>query len=156
MLSAAPAAAQAPPITVPQADEAAPLTYNGRTRQLDVRLTRADADIATDGILDEEGWQHAALLTGFSQYSPVDGVAAQDSTEVLVLYTDQAIHFGVRAFEPHGQVDATLADRDRIDADDYIMVLLDTFDDRRRALVFMINRTVCRATAPMPTAAAPT
>ena len=44
-------------------------------------------------------WAEAAILSGFSQFSPVDGVPAHDSTEVLVWYSPTAIHFGIRAFE---------------------------------------------------------
>jgi hypothetical protein len=36
-------------------------------------------------------------------------------------------------------VRATLADRDNIDADDKVEILLDTFNDRRRALLFAVN-----------------
>jgi len=36
-------------------------------------------------------------------------------------------------------VRATLADRDNIGADDNIQILLDTFNDRRRALLFEVN-----------------
>jgi hypothetical protein len=69
----------------------------------------------------------------------VDGLPAQDSTEVLIFYTSHAIYFGVRAYEPHGIVNATLADRDRITGDDFVQILLDTFNDRRRALLFAVN-----------------
>ena len=74
------------------------------------------------------------MLTGFSQFSPIDGVPAADSTEVLVWYSPTAIHFGIRAFEAHGAVHATLADRDKIGADDYVQILLGTFDDGRQAI----------------------
>ncbi len=84
-------------------------------------------------------WQQAALLTGFSLYQPVDQRPAPDSTDVRVWYSSTAIYFGIRAFEPHGAVAATLADRDRISADDYIEIHLDTFDERNRALVFIVN-----------------
>ena len=84
-------------------------------------------------------WQQAALLTGFSLYQPVDQRPAPDSTEVRVWYSSTAIYFGIRAFEPHGAVAATLADRDRISADDNIEIHLDTFDERNRALVFIVN-----------------
>jgi len=40
-------------------------------------------------------WKQAAVLTGFSQYSPADGIAAEDSIEVLVWYSVTAINFGV-------------------------------------------------------------
>ena len=84
-------------------------------------------------------WASAALLNGFSQYSPQDGIPAADSTQVLVWYSPTAIHFGIRAFQPRDQVRATLADRDKISQDDYIQILLSTFNDGRQATVFMAN-----------------
>ena len=113
--------------------------YNGRAGHLDVHPPRLEAAITVDGSLDEPAWAQAAVLTGFSQFSPVDGVAAADSTEVLVWYSATAIHFGIRAFEAHGQVHATLADRDKIGSDDNVQILLGTFDDGRQASMFAVN-----------------
>jgi hypothetical protein len=135
-LAAAPAAAAPSPPGDPGTD---PPVYNGRLGQLEVSIPRLQADVRVDGRLDEEVWQRAAVLTGFSQYAPVDRLPAEDSTEVRVWYSDHAIYFGVRAFEPHGAVVATLADRDRLSGDDQVQILLDTFDDRRRALLFAVN-----------------
>lgn len=118
----------------------APTVYHGRAGQLEVAVPRRmQAEIKLDGSLDEAAWREAALLTGFSQYNPVDGAAAEDSTEVLVWYTDHELYLGVRAYEPHGSVRATLADRDRLSSDDYISILLDTFDERRQAFWFLVN-----------------
>jgi hypothetical protein len=115
------------------------VTYNGRLNQLEVPLPKVAASVRVDGALDDVAWDEAALLTGFSQFAPVDRQPAADSTEVLVFYQDQAIYFGVRAFEPHGDVRATLADRDRIGAEDQVQLIIDTFNDRRRAFVFSVN-----------------
>jgi len=114
-------------------------SYHGRLGQLEVRVPKIVLEPGIDGRLDEAVWQTAVILTGFSQYQPVDRLPADDSTEVLVIYTDHAIYFGVRAFEPHGTVVATLADRDRIGGNDHVQLLLDTFNDRRRALFFAVN-----------------
>ncbi|MDP1892001.1 MAG: DUF5916 domain-containing protein [Gemmatimonadaceae bacterium] len=113
--------------------------YHGRRGQTAVAPPRVEATVAVDGVLDEPVWSRAALLTGFSQFAPKDGIAAADSTEVLVWYSPTAIHFGVRAFEPHGEVRTTLAERDKIGSDDYVQLLLDTFKDGRQAMVFVVN-----------------
>jgi len=113
--------------------------YDGRAGQLTVHAPRIDADIKIDGTLDDPGWAQAARLTGFSQFLPVDGIPASDSTIVLVLYSRHAIYFGIRAYEAHGPVHATLADRDKIAADDYVQILLDTSHDHRTSYVFGVN-----------------
>ncbi len=120
-------------------DDPPPPTYSGRSGQLAVKIPRIDAGIAIDGTLDNPVWQRAAVLTGFSEYSPLDGLPAEDSTEVLVWYSPRAIYFGVRAFEPHGGVHYKLADRDKIDADDNIQIILSPFLHSRQALVFSVN-----------------
>src|SRR6478672_11570477 len=117
-------------------------TYVGREGQLQVRVPRFEREAANatiDGILDEGVWSQAALLTGFSQFSPQDGIPAADSTQVLIWYSPTALYVGVRAFEQHGAVHATLADRDKITADDNVQILLGTFHDRRQAYVFAVN-----------------
>jgi len=114
--------------------------YSGLAKQLDARIPRFEAEARIDGVLDEPVWRRSARLTGFSQYRPVDGRPAEDSTEVLVWYAPDAIYFGILAFERHGgAVRATLADRDNIDADDHVAILLDTYLDHRRATMFAVN-----------------
>lgn len=129
----------AQPPQLPQLPQSRSSTYHGRQGQLEVAIPKVDHAIRIDGNLSSEEWSRAALLTGFSQYTPVDGTAADDSTEVLVMYADHAIYLGIRAFEPHGNVVSNLADRDRIAGDDHVRLYLDTFDDRRRAFVVMVN-----------------
>ena len=113
--------------------------FHGRSNQIDLELPRLESKVVIDGVLDDAAWRNAAVLTGFSQYSPVDGRPADDSTDVLVWYAPTAIYFGIRAFARPGTVRATLADRDKLSGDDFLQILLDTFDDGRQALVFAVN-----------------
>jgi Domain of unknown function (DUF5916) len=113
--------------------------YVGRERNVHVRPPRLEGDPSVDGRLDEAQWGQAAVLTGFSQFAPSDGVPASDSTQVLVWYSATAIHFGVRAYESHGVVKPNLADRDHIGAEDRVELLLGTFNDGRQALDFQVN-----------------
>jgi hypothetical protein len=128
-LAPAPAPAPAPPRAA----------VHGYTQATRVAPPRLDATARIDGALDDPVWAQAALLTGFSEYLPVDERPAADSTEVLVWYSPSAIYVGVRAWQAPGLVRATLADRDKIGGEDHVQVILDTYDDRRRAYVFAAN-----------------
>lgn len=114
-------------------------SHSGRDGRLEVRPPRIEADATVDGRLDEAAWQRAAVLTGFSQFTPQDGIPAADSTVVRVWYSPTAIYFGIRAYQPPGTVRATLADRDKISNDDNVQLLIGTFHDRRQATVLMVN-----------------
>ena len=132
-------AAFAVALALQQAPDSGPV-YDGRQHALHVRIPRMDTTVTVDGVLDEPAWGRAARMTGFSQYQPQDGVPAVEPTEVLVWYSSSAIYFGIRAREVHGDlVHATHADRDNIGADDYVQILLDTYNDRRRAFLFGVN-----------------
>src|SRR5437879_6401549 len=114
-------------------------SYSGRDHELDVRIPRLEAEVVMDGDLADSVWAHAARLTGFSQYSPNDGVPAADSTQVLVWYSASAIYFGIRAFELHGRPTMTLANRDQIFDDANVQILLGTFRYGKQALIFAVN-----------------
>jgi hypothetical protein len=114
--------------------------FSGRANQLQVPIPRLESAITVDGSLDEPVWARAARLTGFSQYQPVDGRPAEEDTEVLVWYGPDAIYFGIRATEAHGDVvRATRANRDNIASEDHVQILLDTNNDRRLAYLFGVN-----------------
>ncbi|HET8811292.1 MAG TPA: hypothetical protein VFM67_01720, partial [Gaiella sp.] len=118
---------------------APPAVYDGRAGQTTVRLPKIEASVVIDGRLDEAPWASAAVLKGFSLYAPADGRPAPDSTEVRVWYSSDAMHFGIRAYAEPGTVAATLADRDRVASDDNVELHLDTFHERNRAFVFIVN-----------------
>jgi len=114
--------------------------HSGRANQLRVRPPRLEASVTIDGQLDEPVWVRAARLVDFSQYQPVDGRPAEEPTEVLVWYAPDAIFFGIRARELHGNVvRATRANRDNISSEDNIQILLDTFNSHRLAYLFGVN-----------------
>jgi hypothetical protein len=116
-----------------------PTVYSGLDSQLQVAPPRIDEPQEVDGALNEPAWQRAALLTGFSLYSPVDGRPAEERTEVRVFYSAAAIHFGITAWAPPGTVRASLANRDQLAAEDSVTLFLSTYNDGRQAFVFSVN-----------------
>ncbi len=116
--------------------------YSGMSRELDVLVVRhQDPDLHVDGRLDEPAWVSASVLGGFSQYEPVEGIPATEPTIVRVFYTSKAIYFGIQAFDSEPDlILGRLAERDRsMFGDDWIRIMLDTFNDRRQAYVFYVN-----------------
>jgi hypothetical protein len=116
------------------------IVYDGRVKHTQVDIPRIDTVINIDGNLSEAVWNRAAHLTGFSQYQPVDGLPAVEPTDVYTWYSPDAIYFGIRAREIHGNVvRATHANRDNIDSEDQVQILLDTDNSRQISFLFGVN-----------------
>lgn len=116
--------------------------FSGRVHQLDVEPPRFErVAIEIDGVMAEPEWNDAAVLAGFSQYEPLEGIPSTEDTEVRVFYTEDAIYFGVQAFDSDpSNILARLGERDRsVFGDDWIRIILDTFDDQRQGYVFYVN-----------------
>jgi len=114
--------------------------YSGTLHTTDVEIPRLEESAEVDGSLSDAVWNQAASLVDFSQYQPVDGRSASDPTEVLVWYSSEAIYFGIRATELHGDVvRATQANRDNIASEDHVQILLDTNNDNQIGYLFGVN-----------------
>jgi hypothetical protein len=119
----------------------APAVYDGARGQLDARIPRVEeAGVHVDGRLDEPAWASAAVLTGFTQSTPAEGIPARERTEVRVFYTPRELFIGIRAYATDpSTIRSTIAERDQITSDDHVRILLDTFHDRRRAFALFVN-----------------
>jgi hypothetical protein len=116
--------------------------YHGMRGELRVpALRESDVTIRIDARFDEEIWQRAPVLTGFTIYEPNEGRPALDETEVRVFYTEEAIYFGIRAFDSQpNRIRANRVERDRSAfEDDWIRIMLDTYGDQRQAYIFYVN-----------------
>lgn len=137
-----PAPRDEPPPPAQAASAADPPRFDGSAGELDVSVPRvSDPGVRIDGRLDEDAWERAAVLVGFTRYEPTEGDPAAEPTEVLVFYSPEAIYFGVRAYDSDpAAIPAQLERRDQsIFDDDWIRITLDTFDDRRQAYLFYVN-----------------
>ena len=94
---------------------------------------------ALDGnVLDDQAWATVEPVNGFRQSSPDEGQPATERTEVRVLFTDDAIYFGVVCYDQDPSaiiMSDSRRDSSMNDADSFQMVL-DTFSDRQNGFVF--------------------
>ncbi|MHB1193498.1 MAG: carbohydrate binding family 9 domain-containing protein [Longimicrobiales bacterium] len=92
-----------------------------------------------DGIVEDEEWEGAAVLTDFIQFQPERGRPSDFRTEVRVLYDSVGLYVAMRAWDPDPVI-AQLTRRDApLDEDDAFAVLLDTYRDRQSAYFFAVN-----------------
>ncbi len=111
------------------------------------RAGRADGPVRLDGRLDEAAWAHASAIGPLTQTEPEEGGAPGEATEVRVLRDDDNLYFGIRCFDrdPRG-VAATKMGRDGdLEGDDHVLVVLDTFADRRNGFFFAVTPRGARA-----------
>jgi hypothetical protein len=104
-----------------------------------VRLVRFERPPVIDGKLDDEAWKQAAVLRDFYQTQPGDNIAPSKPTEVFLGYDDKTLYIAFYAYDEPDKVRATVGKRDNIFDDDNVRVLLDTFNDQRRAYSLVFN-----------------
>ena len=101
------------------------------------------AAFQVDGRLDEPAWSEAPVYDNFHQYLPEDGKAAPPAyrTSVQMVVDEQALVFGIRAWDPEpGALQGSLARRDKVDRDqDFIGIWLDPSGHGRNAQFVRVN-----------------
>jgi len=104
------------------------------------QITRASSVIKVDGVLDEEAWDNVWSMELKYEVRPGENIPPPVQTEVLITYNDKNVYFAFRAYDPHPkEIRAHLSDHDNIGNDDWVAMILDTFNDERRSFGFMVN-----------------
>ncbi|MCP4547397.1 MAG: hypothetical protein GY835_13145 [bacterium] len=86
--------------------------------------------IRIDGQLDDPGWRGAERATNFTETTPGDCVEPPHQTEVLITYDDDYLYLAFIAADDPNTIRAGLRDRDEIWRDDYLGIILDTYNDQ--------------------------
>ena len=100
-----------------------------------------EVSLKVDGTLDEPVWQEARVNLGFLQRDPQEGAASTEQTEFRVLFDKKNIYIGVVCYDSQpDNILATERQRDaRMQNDDTIAIVLDTFHDHRNFFQFQTN-----------------
>jgi len=105
--------------------------------------------IKVDGHLKEAAWEQAEKVELAYEWDPGDNTPAPVKTQCMILFSDSKLYIAFRCEDPEPQkIRAHLMDRDSMTAsmgsgaftrDDFVTIMIDTFNDNRRAFKFMVN-----------------
>jgi hypothetical protein len=104
-----------------------------------VNIPRFETPPVIDGVLDDAIWQNAAIFGDFLQTQPGDNVKPTHPTEFMMGYDSKNLYVAFRVIQDRDKVRATMARRDNIFNDDYVLMYIDTFNDQRQAYVIFFN-----------------
>jgi len=96
-------------------------------------VPKTEIEITLDAVLDEAAWQNALVLELKYEVRPGENVTPPVRTEVLLTYDTKNFYAAFRCYDPDPSAIRThLRDRDTLGGDDWIALILDTFNDERR------------------------
>lgn len=104
-------------------------------------VTAVTTQIVVDGSLDEAPWRRAPKIGALVQRLPRAGARPSERTDVTLLYDRDHLYIGVVCHdsEPDRVLASQMARDARLNPDDRLEVLLDTFRDRSNAFYFSTN-----------------
>lgn len=94
-----------------------------------------------DGTLSHPAWQRAPVFSAFVQKFPETGGPPSRETRVQVLFDEQALYIGTRAFDASPeQIRAPLVRHDGVNrTQDFIVAYIDAIGSRQSAQFFRVN-----------------
>jgi len=116
-----------------------------------LNAVRVEEGPVVDGKLDDACWNQAVPFIDFQQQQPVPSSDPSEKTELRVVYDRDNLYVGIVCFDDEvSKVAAKCMAHDRFQPfrgvdDDVVRVLLDPFQDKRNAYIFIANACGARS-----------
>lgn len=121
------------------AQEAAPGTGRNRLR-VPFPIPATTASITLDGAVTEDLWTQALALELKYEVRPGENIPPPVRTEMLLAHSGSHLFVAFKCHDDRpAAIRARFSDRDSMFDDDYVGIVLDTFNDERRAYEFFSN-----------------
>jgi hypothetical protein len=103
-------------------------------------IPRIDKAPVIDAVIDEQEWKNAKLVDLGYETNPGENIPARVKTTAYMMEDGENLYFAFKAYDPDpDKILAYLRDRDRIFQDDFVGVIIDTFNDERTGFEFFVN-----------------
>ncbi len=96
--------------------------------------------IQIDGLLNDEIWQNAKAYDQFFTFQPVIGDTMSKPTYAYTAYDENNLYFAFKCIDPNPEdIIGSLTKRDNIFSEDWVMVMLDSYNDQESCYEFGVN-----------------
>jgi hypothetical protein len=127
------------PVEPPRPESACvPATAAALSPKAPLRIVRTSEPLKLEDFLNGNPVS-ATRVTGFRQRSPGDGTPASEDTSTYLAYDDKNLYAVFVCKQDPSHIRAYMSKREDIDLDDNVSIYLDTFQDGRRAYLFVTN-----------------
>ncbi|MCX6316709.1 MAG: DUF5916 domain-containing protein [Bacteroidetes bacterium] len=109
---------------------------------LELQAKRTTKPIKIDGLINDEAWKDAPVMTNLVEFRPKPGQPEnyENRTVAYLLYDDEGIYFGGYCYERTKDSIATeLSGRDGFGTNDYIGLIFDTYYDKQNGFEYFIT-----------------
>ena len=106
-----------------------------------LKIPRFSSPPKIDGILENPVWEQEALkIEDFLQFAPKEKGTPSEKTVAYLGYDQKNLYIAFRCYDSEPQkIRASITNRDNLFDDDWVVIFLDTFNEKRRAFEFFIN-----------------
>jgi Domain of unknown function (DUF5916) len=103
---------------------------------------RTTKTVKIDGLIEDEAWKDAAVMTNLVEFRPRTGVveSPENKTVAYLMYSDEGIYFGGFCYErTKDSIARELSGRDGFGTNDYVGIIFDTYNDKINAFEYFIT-----------------
>lgn len=103
-------------------------------------IPKTSENININASLDDPAWDSALKLTLDYEVNPGENIVPPVETEVYLIYSNKYLFIAFVAYDPNpSEIRARINARDNNRADDWVGIILDTYNDERRTYDFICN-----------------
>ena len=114
-----------------------------------IQINFTDTPPRIDGDITDEAWKNATKITDLHQMQPFEYRAASESTEIYIIYGEDAIYVGFFAedSEPENITRNVLDPGGALRFEDKVTLIIDPFNNQRSGYQFQVNPNGVRSEA---------
>ncbi|HEX2780767.1 MAG TPA: DUF5916 domain-containing protein [Gemmatimonadaceae bacterium] len=101
---------------------------------------RATSAVVLDGRGDDAVWAGAPEIVGFREFEPNEDADPKFATSARIAFDDRSLYVFIHARDPHpDSIVGRLTRRDQGSPSDWLIVLIDSYNDHRTGFEFHVN-----------------